>query len=110
MTISDIHSPLNITYFYNMAEISLQDALRQFLQKSRIKEQVQTLEIKDIWEELMGKTIADYTQNIQLINRQLIITTHIAALKNELLYQKEKIRNRVNERFNYHAVQEVIIR
>jgi len=93
-----------------MAEISLQDALRQFLQKSRIKEQVQTLEIKDIWEELMGKTIADYTQNIQLINRQLIITTHIAALKNELLYQKEKIRNRVNERFNYHAVQEVIIR
>jgi hypothetical protein len=93
-----------------MAEISLQEALQQFLLKSKMKEKVQALEIKDVWAELMGKTIADYTENIQLINQQLIITTHVAALKNELLYQKEKIRNRVNERFNYHAVKEVIIR
>ncbi len=75
-----------------------------------MKEKVQALEIKDVWEELMGKTIASYTENIQLINQQLIITTHIAALKNELVFQKEKIRNRVNERFNYHAVKEVVIR
>jgi hypothetical protein len=87
-----------------MAEISLQEALQQFLLKSKMKEKVQALEIKDVWAELMGKTIADYTDNIQLINQQLIITSHVAALKNELLYQKEKIRNRVNERFNYHAV------
>jgi hypothetical protein len=93
-----------------MAEISLQEALQQFLLKSKMKEKVQALEIKDVWAELMGKTIADYTDNIQLINQQLIITSHVAALKNELLYQKEKIRNRVNERFNYHAVKEVIIR
>jgi len=93
-----------------MAEISLQEALQQFLLKSKMKEKVQALEIKDVWEELMGKTIASYTDNIQLINQQLIISTHIAALKNELIFQKEKIRNRVNERFNYHAVKEVIIR
>jgi len=93
-----------------MAEISLQEALQQFLLKSKMKEKVQALEIKDVWEELMGKTIASYTDNIQLINQQLIITTHIAALKNELVFQKEKIRNRVNERFNYHAVKEVVIR
>jgi len=93
-----------------MAEISLQEAMQQFLLKSRMKEKVQALEIQDVWEELMGKTIASHTHNIQLINQQLIITTHIAALKNELLYQKEKIRNRINERFHYHAVKEVVIR
>jgi len=97
-------------YLYPMAELSLQDALQQFLLKSKMKEKVQALEIKDVWEELMGKTIASYTENIQLINQQLIITSPVAALKNELIYQKEKIRNRVNERFNYHAVKEVIIR
>jgi len=97
-------------YLYPMAELSLQEALQQFLLKSKMKEKVQALEIKDVWEELMGKTIASYTENIQLINQQLIITTPVAALKNELIYQKEKIRNRVNERFNYHAVKEVIIR
>jgi len=93
-----------------MAQVSLADALRAFLQKSRMSERVQALEIKDVWEELMGKTIASYTENIQLINQQLIITTHMAPLKQELLFQKEKIRNRVNERFQSHAVKEVIIR
>jgi hypothetical protein len=93
-----------------MAQVSLQQALQQFLDRSKMKGQVQALQIKDVWEELMGKTIATYTDDIQLINQQLIITTHVAPLKQELLYQKEKIRNRVNELFNEHAVKEVIIK
>ncbi len=93
-----------------MAQISLQEALQEFLNKSKFKGRVQSLQIKDVWEELMGKTIATYTDDIQLINHQLIVTTHVAPLKQELVYQKEKIRNRINELFNENAVHEVIIR
>ena len=93
-----------------MAELSIQEALKQFLEKSKLKQRVRALEIKDVWAELMGKTIAKYTDDIQLINHQLIITTSTAPLKQELLFQKEKIRNRINELFNEHAVKEVIIR
>ena len=80
-----------------MAEISLQDAIKQFLQKSRLKNGIQALRIEDVWEEVMGKTIAKYTDKIQIINSTLFITTTVAPLKNELLYQKEKIMERVNE-------------
>ncbi len=93
-----------------MAELSIQEAMKQFLEKSKLKQRVRALEIKDVWAELMGKTIAKYTDDIQLINYQLIITTSTAPLKQELLFQKEKIRNRINELFNEHAVKEVIIR
>ena len=93
-----------------MPEVSLQQALQQFLQNSRLKQQVQAMQIKDLWEELMGKTIATYTDDIQLIQNKLIITTHMAPLKQELLYQREKIKNRLNEMLNEYAVHEVVIK
>ncbi|HAO46024.1 MAG TPA: DUF721 domain-containing protein [Ferruginibacter sp.] len=93
-----------------MGEISLQDAIKQFLQKSRLRSGIQAMRIEDIWEELMGKTIAKYTDKIQIINSTLFITTSVAPLKNELLYQKETIIERINEAMGEKVVKEVIIK
>ena len=93
-----------------MAEISLQDAIQQFLQKSRLKSGIQALRIEDVWEELMGKTIAKYTDKIQIINHTLYISSSVAPLKNELLYQKEKIIERINEALGEKVVSDVVIK
>jgi len=93
-----------------MGEISLQDAIKQFLDKSRLKQGIQSLRIEDIWEEVMGKTIAKYTDKIQIINHTLYITSTVAPLKNELLYQKEKIIERINEALGEKLVKEVVIK
>jgi hypothetical protein len=93
-----------------MAEISLQDAIQQFLQKSRLKSGIQALRIEDVWEELMGKTIAKYTDKIQIINHTLYISSSVAPLKNELLYQKEKIIERINEALGEKVVKDVVIK
>lgn len=93
-----------------MGEISLQDAIKQFLQKSRLKSSIQAMRIEDVWEKIMGKTIAQYTDKIQIINNSLFITTSVAPLKNELLYQKETIIERVNEALGEKLVKEVIIK
>ena len=93
-----------------MAEISLQDAIQQFLQKSRLKSGIQALRIEDIWENVMGKTIAKYTDKIQIINHTLYISSSVAPLKNELLYQKEKIIERVNEALGEKLVKDVVIK
>jgi hypothetical protein len=93
-----------------MGEISLQDAIKQFLNQSRLRQGIQSLRIEDIWEEIMGKTIAKYTDKIQIINRTLYITSTVAPLKNELLYQKEKIIERVNEALGEKLVKEVVIK
>ena len=87
----------------------MKEALKQFLDASRIKGGIQALQIGDVWEEIMGKTVARYTDNLQIIGDKLIITTHVAPLKNELIYQKDKIRQRVNEALGQRVVNEVIV-
>ncbi len=93
-----------------MAEISLQDAIQQFLQKSRLKSGIQAVRIEEVWEQLMGKTIAKYTDKIQIINHKLFITTTVAPLKNELLYQKDNIIERVNDVMGEKVITDVVIK
>jgi predicted nucleic acid-binding Zn ribbon protein len=90
--------------------ISIGDAIRQFLSKSRLKGSMQALQIHQVWEQLMGKTIAKYTDRIEIYNGTLFISTTVAPLKQELLYQKEQILLRVNEALGEKAVREVVIR
>jgi len=93
-----------------MGEFSMQDAIKQFLKQSRIKGGIQALQIEDVWEEIMGKTIARYTDRIQIINQTLFISSSVAQLKNELLYQKDKIIERVNEALGDKVINDVVIK
>ena len=68
-------------------EVSIGEALKEFLKKSKLKSGVQALQIQEVWEKLMGRTIANYTDKIEIINSTLFISTSVAPLKNELLYQ-----------------------
>ena len=67
------------------------------------------MQIEEVWEEIMGKTVARYTDKLQIIGDKLIITTQVAPLKHELIYQKEKIKQRVNEALGQKVVKEVIV-
>jgi hypothetical protein len=91
-------------------EISIGDALKEFLKKSRLKNGVQAMQIQDAWESIMGKTIANYTDKIEIINSTLYISTNVAPLKNELIYQKEKIIERVNEALKERVINQVVVR
>lgn len=92
-----------------MGQYSIGDAMKKFLEGSRIKGGIQELQISDAWEEIMGKTIARYTDKLQIIGDKLIITTQVGPLKNELIYQKDKIKQRVNEALGQKVVNEVLI-
>src|SRR5215203_329129 len=96
-------------YLRSMAQYSIGDAIKKFLNESRIKGGIQALQIEDVWEKAMGKTIARYTENLKVINRTLFVTTNVAPLKQELLYQKEKIKLRVNEALGDKVIDEIVI-
>ena len=89
--------------------ISLGDAVKKFLESSRIKNQIQSLSIEDHWEKIMGKTIANYTDKIEIRNKTLFIYTTVAPLKNELVFQKDLIIQRVNEQIGPDAITEVVV-
>jgi len=99
-----IHNIPTLSY-----EISIGQAIQQFLRKSRLRTGIQSMQIEEVWEQLMGKTIARYTDKVQLVNATLFITTSVAPLKTELLYQKEKIIQRVNEAMGEPVVRDIVI-
>ena len=93
-----------------MGQMHIGDALRDFINKSKLKSGLRAVQIETVWEEIMGKTIARYTDKIQIINNTLYIYTSVAPLKHELIYQKPKIIERVNEALQEKVITEVIIK
>ena len=93
-----------------MGEYSLGDALRKFLHQSQLKGSIQALQIEEVWEQIMGKTVARYTDKIRIHGQTLYIDTTVAPLRQELMYQKETILRRVNEALGEVAVKEVVIK
>ena len=92
-----------------MGEYSMGDALKGFVNKSKLRNGIRAVQIEEIWEKLMGKTIAKYTDKIEIVNHTLFIRTNVGPLKNELQYQKPQIIQRINEAFGEKVIDEVII-
>ena len=99
-----------LNYLRFMGQYKIGDAIKQFLNQSRLKGDIQAMQIHEVWEKVMGKTIARYTENIKVINRTLFITTHVAPLKQELVYQKAQIVSRINEALGEKVIDEVVIK
>lgn len=93
-----------------MSEISIGDAIKEFLKGSKLKGSIQAIQVQEAWEKIMGKTIAKYTDKIEIINSTLFIWSTVAPLKNELLYQKAKIIERVNEALGEKVIKDVVIK
>jgi len=93
-----------------MGEYSLGDALRKFLNQSQLKGGIQAMQIEEVWEQIMGKTVARYTDKIQIHGHTLYVNTTIAPLRQELVYQKEKIIQLVNEALGENVIKEVVIK
>ncbi len=93
-----------------MGTYHIGDALKEVVNKSRLKNGLRAAAIEEIWEATMGKTIAKYTEKLEIINYTLFITTHVAALKNELHFQRELIIQRLNEAFGEKVISNIVIR
>jgi len=93
-----------------MATYKIGDALKQMVQENtKLKDGISAVQIEAVWEEIMGITVAKYTDKIYIFNQKLFIHTHIGPLKNELGFQKVQIIERVNEKMGEKIITDVVI-
>ena len=92
-----------------MGQYKIGDAIKQYLNHSRLKGEIQALQVEDVWEKMMGRTVARYTDNLKVIHKTLYVTTHVAPLKQELNFQKDKIKLRINEALGDKVIDNVVI-
>jgi hypothetical protein len=92
-----------------MSMQSIGDAIRAVLNSSSWKARYVESKLRMDWQEIMGITIAKYTDTIKLIDKTLVIKTSIAPLKNELAYNKTTIIEKINQHFKEEIIKEIII-
>lgn len=92
-----------------MAEYSMGDAIRRMLEESNWKERYQLTKLRQDWEDLMGKTVARYTEELYIRDRKLFIRTSVGALKKELTMNKSLLVAKINQYFEEEILTDVVV-
>ncbi len=79
------------------------------LRAYRLKGKMQETRIISHWEEIVGKTIGKYTDDVFVRNKTLFIKMRNPALKHELVYSRDKIIRLVNDHLGEELIEEVVI-
>ena len=75
----------------------IKDLMSNMLQENKLQEGIDQFDVKDAWENVMGKGVMSYTESIKLKKNTLYVKLSSSALKEELNYGKEKIVQMLNE-------------
>ncbi|MFI5171783.1 MAG: DUF721 domain-containing protein [Chitinophagales bacterium] len=91
-------------------EQGISNVIKQLFKSYHLDEKVAEVRIKEIWENVMGKSIKNYTSGMRLYKGVLTIFIDSAPLKQDLKFQKENIIQRINEELGEKAVKELVIK
>lgn len=89
---------------------TLKDALQRLSNDRQFKTKLRQAKIRDLWPQVMGQTIANYTGEIFIRKEILYLTITSSSLKQELTYGKDKIAKILNEELGEEYLRDVVIR
>ena len=84
--------------------------LDEIFQSIALNAVITNARINELWYELMGNHMVNYTEKIALKGRTLFVSINNAALREELSYGKEKIKKMINDRLRKEAIDKVVLR
>lgn len=86
------------------------DLLEEFFQRPYIAAKVAEGKLPDTWGAVVGDRIANETTELRLENHILHVRLRSSILRQELFYQREALRDALNEKSGVRLVNAVIIR
>ncbi len=89
-------------------EITLKDAIDKLLNTYKLKSKVQEAQLVSAWENIMGKMIERHTRDLYIKNKKLFVKLDSAVVKQELMYARTKVLEKVNEELGAKVIDEVI--
>jgi predicted nucleic acid-binding Zn ribbon protein len=91
-------------------EESLKEVINQLLDTYKLRDRLTRVQLLHSWEKIMGEAISKRTEKISFKDHTLFIYLTSAPLKEELTYQKEKIKKVLNEELGGDFIKDVEIR
>ncbi len=88
----------------------LSQILKSYIEQNNLQPKLSELDIIHSWENMMGKTVASYTEDIQIRNGTLFLKISSPMLRNELVMMREQIKKRLNENAGAEMIQQIVFR
>lgn len=88
----------------------LRDVIIEMSQSYHLKEKMNEVRLVQQWETLFGKTISKYTTKLFVNNKKLYLTVSSASLRQEIMYSRDKMVERINKEIGDGFIREVVIR
>lgn len=94
----------------NSNEKPLKQVIDSMLDAYKLKTGVNEVRIINEWENAVGTLISQKTDKIFVKRRKLYVYLSSAVIKNELVYAREEIINRLNTAIGEDVIDELIVR
>ncbi|PCJ98275.1 MAG: RNA-binding protein [Flavobacteriaceae bacterium] len=90
--------------------LSLGDALQEFIKKNRLEKGMDRVNAREAWEKLMGNGVNNYTSSIELRNETLFVSLSSSVLREELSHGRSKIITMLNEELGKELITKLVLR
>ena len=84
--------------------------IQQFLRQESLESPLNEQRLLDAWPQILGPTIASYTQNLYIKNQTLYVHLTSAALRQELMMAREKLVRSLNQKVGATVIVNIIFR
>ena len=84
--------------------------IKKLLKDQKLEGRLKELDVLELSEELLGKNLMKYINDLSVKNGTLIIKVRSAAVRNELSYQKSEIIKKINEQVGNKILQKIILK
>ena len=89
---------------------SIGAVIRKLLKNQKLEGRLKELDVLKLSEELLGKNLMKYINDLSVKNGTLIIKIKSAVVRNELSYQKSEIIKKINEQVGNEIIKEIILK
>ena len=89
---------------------SIGAVIRKLLKNQKLEGRLKELDVLKLSEELLGKNLMKYINDLSVKNGTLIIKVKSSVVRNELSYQKSEIIKKINEQVGNEILKEIILK
>lgn len=91
-------------------ELPIKEIIESLFKNNQLEEKYIETKIPTIWQSAVGKFIAERTLKIFVKKHTLYVYLNSAPLKQEMMHNKAKVIQLVNEKLNLNYIKELTIR
>jgi predicted nucleic acid-binding Zn ribbon protein len=89
---------------------SLREAIKHLLNAYKLKGKILETRLLAEWENLVGNTVARYTEDLYIREKKLYIKVSNATIRQELLYSKDELLKQLNAFAGENALEDIVVR